>query len=232
MHWSAAAGLTGPAGCMSALHKPPAEPWLENKTGEIKIRFSPAGQSSRLGMQEWKSPYMLSWTPGDVDELLTAAIRVLLGTADHLRLPVKVRMELPPVQLVPQPPLHRSLRAPRVARTLQSAILQRSRCWGPGHKQPPDAATSTARHACACELPSQGACWGTACDPRHASGNTWCLLPRALGAPDSHAAWPAQIVQLATTGLACAPATCMPRAACPSQQAQRPARPSKTQALR
>ena len=42
-------------------------------------------------MQEWKSPYMLSWTPGEVEELLTAATCVLLETADHLRLPVKVR---------------------------------------------------------------------------------------------------------------------------------------------
>lgn len=44
--------------------------------------------------QEWKSPYMLSWTPREVDELLLAATRVLLETADHLRLPVKVCWDL------------------------------------------------------------------------------------------------------------------------------------------
>ena len=49
---------------------------------ECRLEFVPE--------QDWKSPYMLSWTPQGVDQLLLAATGVLLETADHLRLPVKV----------------------------------------------------------------------------------------------------------------------------------------------
>ena len=41
---------------------------------------------------EWKSPYMMSWSEEDVQGLLRGAERVLMETANRLRLPVKVRV--------------------------------------------------------------------------------------------------------------------------------------------
>ena len=41
---------------------------------------------------DWKSPYMMSWSEEDIRNLLRGAERVLMETANRLRLPVKVRV--------------------------------------------------------------------------------------------------------------------------------------------
>lgn len=41
---------------------------------------------------EWKSPTMQSWSEAEIQTVLDAAGTALMETADHLRLPVLVRL--------------------------------------------------------------------------------------------------------------------------------------------
>ena len=53
---------------------------------------SKTGHLAFVPDREWKSPYMMSWSEGDIQDLLRGAERVLMETANRLRLPVKVRV--------------------------------------------------------------------------------------------------------------------------------------------
>lgn len=57
--------------------------YLLRVNSDYKLEFVPDS--------EWMSPCMLTWTPADITSVLDAAQAVLVDTAKHLRLPVKVK---------------------------------------------------------------------------------------------------------------------------------------------
>jgi IMP and pyridine-specific 5'-nucleotidase len=75
--------------------------------GECNYLLRVAGPDRRLEFvpdEEWKSPYMMSWTEEDINELLQDAETLLLEGASRLRLPVTVMRKQRAVGVIPTAP--------------------------------------------------------------------------------------------------------------------------------
>lgn len=68
----------------------------------LRVGPSPDRRLQFVEDEEWKSPYMMSWTDDDVKTVLDNAEALLVSTAAHLRLPVDVVRKQRSVGVVPR----------------------------------------------------------------------------------------------------------------------------------